>query len=212
MMRSDARRNRELLLAAARQIFAEHGLDASMDEIARSSGVGNATLYRRFPTREALIEEVFGDMVAAFQGIADRALEIEDPWRAVAWFMEEVFTLLARDRGLNDLMSTRFPGAPALEAAKRDYYETAAVLIGRAQEAGVLRADFAATDIVALIWSLSRGIAATATVAPDFWRRQLAFFLDGLRAEAARPLPRPPLTYEELDQAMLHLRHTRRST
>jgi len=204
--RRDARRNRERLLAAARAAFAEHGLGVSLDEIARRAGVGNATLYRHFPTREALIEAAFVDMVGTFQCIVEEALLQEDAWQGLVWCLERICELLAADRGLSDLLSMRFPEATTLTAATQRVYDTGDRLVRRAREQGVLRADFAPTDIVLIIWSISRLTAATKNVAPDLWRRQLGLILDGLRPEAAHPLPRPPLTREQLDLALFDLR------
>src|SRR4051812_27126806 len=81
-LRRDAERNRKLLLDAAREVFAEHGLDASLDEIARRAGVGNATLYRRFPTRESLYAAVFADLGDIMRELGERALRIENAWNA----------------------------------------------------------------------------------------------------------------------------------
>src|SRR5438132_13734134 len=103
-LRQDAQRNRELILAAAREEFREQGLDVSLEEIARRAGVGIATLYRRFPTRDALIEAVFEDHVASFVALAEEALQNEDPWVGFSTFIEQLCERQASDFGLKDLL------------------------------------------------------------------------------------------------------------
>src|SRR3954464_10902416 len=108
-LRADAERNRTALLAAARVVFGEHGLEASLDEIARRAGVGNATLYRRFPTRRDLIAAVFAGQMNEYVELADRALREPDPWSAFVGYLTRLFELQATDRGLSELLvSTSF--------------------------------------------------------------------------------------------------------
>jgi AcrR family transcriptional regulator len=197
-LRRDARRNRELLIAAARQIYAEQGLDAPLDEIARRAGVGNATLYRRFPDRAALIEAVFHDSLAATLRAGEEARRSADAWRGLTAYLEHIFAGLAADRGANDLMTTGISGVPSLEALHEHNRETIGILIERAQRQGTMRGDIATEDLLFSLAALGRVVPASVAVNPQVWRRYLALLLDGLRAQAARPLPVPPLTLEEL--------------
>src|SRR5690349_8479952 len=103
-LRADAERNRAALLASAREVFGEHGLDASLDEIARRAGVGNATLYRRFPTRRDLIAEVFAGQMAEYVDRAEEALREPDPWVAFVGYVTHLFEIQATDRGLSELL------------------------------------------------------------------------------------------------------------
>ena len=103
-LRRDAERNRHLILDAARELFAGRGLDVSMDEIARCAGVGVGTVYRRFPEKERLIDALFEDRLETLVGIAGEPLEREDPWEALAWFMERYVSVQAEDRGLRQLL------------------------------------------------------------------------------------------------------------
>src|SRR5690242_5340581 len=108
-LRADAERNRVALLAAAREIFGEQGLEASLDEIARRAGVGNATLYRRFPRRRDLIAEVFAGQMAEYVELAGAALDEPDPWTAFAGYVARICEMQATDRGLSELLvSTEF--------------------------------------------------------------------------------------------------------
>jgi AcrR family transcriptional regulator len=110
-LRADALRNREAVVAAARQVFAEAGLDAPLEEIARRAGVGIGTLYRRFPSRLDLVDAILTSSVEAHVRVAEEALAMADPWEGFVHFLTEVGRLQASDRGLNDMMSLRLPRA-----------------------------------------------------------------------------------------------------
>lgn len=201
-LRRDARRNRDLLLAAARQVYAEQGVDAPLDDIARRAGVGNATLYRHFPSRGALIEAVFHDTLAATLRTGEEARRSEDPWAGLTAYLERIFEGLAADRGANDLMTTSVAGAPSLEALRAHNRETIGTLVRRAQDRGTVRQDVTAEDLLFTLAALGRVVPAAEAVAPGSWRRYLALLLDGLRTEAARPLPAPPLAFGELEDVL----------
>ncbi|MFE0044285.1 TetR/AcrR family transcriptional regulator [Streptomyces albireticuli] len=201
-LRRDARRNRELLVAAAREIYAEQGVDAPLDDIARRAGVGNATLYRRFPTRGALIEAVFGEGLTDTLRRGEDARHAEDAWEGLVRYLEYIFAGLAEDRGANDLMTTGVQGIPSLEALKAHHHGTVSLLIHRAQDQGTLRGDVVVEDLLFALAALGRVVPASETVAPGAWRRHLHLLLDGLRAEAARPLPVPPLAPGQLAGAL----------
>ena len=178
-LRADAARNRAALLAAARQVFGEQGLDASLDEIARRAGVGNATLYRRFPTRRDLVAAVFAEHRAAQLELAERALRHGDPWAAFAGYVTALCELQAADRGLSEILVTvTFDGDDRLGELRALSYRRAALVIRRARVAGVLRPDFRLPDL-ALLLMANAGVAHRAAD-PRAWRRQLALVLDGL--------------------------------
>lgn len=192
-LRADATRNRAALVAAARQVFAERGLDAPFDEIARRAGVGNATLYRRFPTRQALIEAVFEERMAAYAQAVFEALAVPDPWVGFCDYFERILRLQSEDRGLADLMVTTFGTAGGeLERLREHAYRGVTTLVDRAQGAGKLRADFEHQDLVLLLMANAGLLKRTGEAAPDAWRRLAAFVLDGLRTEAATPAPKAP--------------------
>lgn len=178
-LRADAERNRAALLAAARDVFGEQGLDASLDEIARRAGVGNATLYRRFPTRRDLIVEVFAGQMAQYVTLAEHALLEPDPWAAFAEYLTSVFEMQATDRGLAELViSSAFDDDERLAALRAAAQRGATNVIERAQAAGRLRADFTRRDLSLL----ARANAGVVQRSPDpqAWRRVLALLLDGL--------------------------------
>jgi AcrR family transcriptional regulator len=182
-LRRDAQRNRELLVAAAREIFGVKGLDAPLEEIARKAGVAIGTLYNRFPTRAALIEAAFLGILEEAVKICQRAVEFDDPWEGFLYYLEQTCEMQAMDRGLTELCAGNVPGTPGLDAAKERGVEALHRIIERAQNAGQLRADFQLADLTVLVSATAR--AAEYGPDPSSWRRHLAFLVDGLRATAA---------------------------
>ncbi len=199
-LRSDARRNRERLVSSAGELFAAEGLDVSVEEITRHAGLGMGTLYRHFPTKEDLIDAVLEDAFAGLLDAAKEAAEAEDAWAGLTSFLERALAEHVGNRGLKDVIAMRAHGRGRVAALRERIRPVLRRLIERAQEQGSLRADFAPEDLPLVFWTADRVIEATAGVSPDFWRRYLALLLDGLRAEAATPLPHPPLTRAELDR------------
>jgi AcrR family transcriptional regulator len=178
-LRADAERNRTALLTAAREVFGEHGLDASLDEIARRAGVGNATLYRRFPTRRDLIAEVFAGQMAEYVELAEIALLEPDPWQAFVGYLTRLFQMQATDRGLSELLvNSRFDEDNRLAALRASAQRGATAVIERAQAASVLRADFTRVDL-SLLMRANAGAVERSTV-PNAWRRHLDLLLSGL--------------------------------
>jgi AcrR family transcriptional regulator len=188
-------------VAAARTAFAVEGIEAPVEEIARRAAVGMGTLYRHFPAKEDLIDAVLEDAFAAFVDAAQNALAEEDAWAGFHGFLEQVFTLHVENRGLKDIIASRAHGRARADAMRTRMRPLLRRLIERAQEQGALRADFTPEDMPLVFWTCGRVIEATAAVAPEFWRRHLGLLLDGLRAEAATPLPHPPLTRAQLNRA-----------
>jgi AcrR family transcriptional regulator len=197
-LRQDAARNRERLVAAAREVFRRKGLDAPLEEIAREAGVAIGTLYNRFPSRGELVDAALGPLAEQAVDIAARAARIEDPWDAFAAYMTDSCGLLAADRGYADVNRSRVSGTPAINAARERMWVFKAAIVTRAKEAGALRGDVESADLVLLMWGIAAIADATRDVAPDAWRRQLALALDGLRPAAAHPLPKPALSSAEL--------------
>lgn len=200
-LRADAARNRDRLLAAADQLFAERGLDAPLDEIARRAGVSIGTLYNHFATREAFFDALFPERLAAFDELAATALADPDAWNGFAGFVEGMFAMQAQDRGLNDALAQRFPLATEVNEVCHRGFQHVERVIERAKDSGQLRPDFEPPDMVTLIWAMSQVIRESMETSPHAWRRCLGFFLDGLRADAAHPIPVSALTRQELAAA-----------
>ena len=204
-LRRDAREHREKLLSAAQREFAARGVDASLEKIARDAGVAIGTLYRHFPTRLDLLMAAFKPRLRDFLDGATKALEMDDPWEGFAYYLENLFRVQAGDRGFNDFLSRRFTDNAETERIHDQMCQQIEDMLTRAQEAGEARPDITQADIVNLIWSNGRIIDATSATAPNAWRRYLYLMLDAYRAERAHPLPEPPMTDQQLYDAMVHL-------
>ena len=207
-LRADAVRNRERIVQVAREVFAEVGLDAPLEEIARRAGVGIATLYRRFPTRDELVAASLAPRMAEYAAAIDVALLVPDPWVGLTEFVERVCGMQAADRSLTDVLAMTFPTARALEEQRAEAYHGFVELIRRAQDQGALRADFVPEDLVLLLMANAGVVRATRDAAPDAWRRFVGLMLEGFRADGARPLPPPPAP-AQLFRAMLRLGRAR---
>jgi AcrR family transcriptional regulator len=158
------------------------------------------TLYRHFPTKEDLVDAVLEETFDQIVGAAEQALTDDDAWRGLRGFFEDFFALHVKNRGLKDMLATQAHGRERADAMRARMRPLIRLLVKRAQEQGALRADFAPEDMPFVIWSVGRVIEETRVVAPELWRRHLGFLLDGLRTEAATPLPQPPLTRAQLDR------------
>jgi AcrR family transcriptional regulator len=200
-LRSDARRNRAALIASARELFGREGVDVSVEEITQHAGLGMGTLYRHFPTKRELIDAVLEDAYAEILRLAEEAVAEADAWTGFTGFLERTLELHAQNRGVKDILASRQHSARHAEAMRRRIRPLLARLVERAQEQGTLRADFTPEDLPLLFWSAGRVVEATVKVAPGAWRRYLGLMLDGLRAEAATPLPEPALTRAQVTRA-----------
>ncbi|WP_217493962.1 TetR/AcrR family transcriptional regulator [Humibacillus sp. DSM 29435] len=204
-MRRDARESRNKLIAAAQAEFAAHGVEASLERIARDAGVAIGTLYRHFPTRLDLLMAALRPRLQEFVDGADKAVELDDPWDGFVAYLDNLFAVQAGDRGFNDFLSRRFPGNSETEHIHDVMCQQIDDVLARAQKAGKARSDITRADIINLIWSNGRIIDATSTRAPTAWRRQLYLMLDAYRSERAHSIPEPPMTDDQLYDAMVHL-------
>ncbi|WP_250003598.1 TetR/AcrR family transcriptional regulator [Actinoplanes sp. M2I2] len=201
-LRVDAERNRNLVLAAARDVFAEQGLQAPMAAVARRAGVGIATLFRRFPTKDDLVTAVFADKMRMYTQIIDEALDDPDPWHGFRTCVERVCAMQAADRGFTDVLTVAFPSATAFEAERDRAVARLSELIDKAKATGRLRADFVHQDMIMVLMANSGVLAATTEAAQDTWRRLVAYLIQAFAAEAASPLP-DPATPDEVTLALL---------
>jgi AcrR family transcriptional regulator len=191
-LRADAARNRQAIIDSARELYGQRGLDVPFDEIARAARVGNATLYRHFPSRCALVAAVFADTLRRVSEAAARALDNADPWDGFAGHVRFLCQLQATDRGLADLLTTAVVGAPELEALRASAYQDFVRIAQRAKASGALRADFVPEDLVLLLMANAGLVHRTADTAPNAWSRFIDLALDGLRTAAATPAARSP--------------------
>src|SRR3954465_5929996 len=149
-MRSDARRTRELVLAAAEDVFSEMGLRAQIEEVARRAGVGVGTVCRHFPTKQALIEAVLEAMYESLLDDARHALEQPDPGTAFQTFVFALSEFHARHRALAEHMATEINLPESSQPVRDAMREAIDALVARAQEAGAIRADVGPADIALL--------------------------------------------------------------
>jgi AcrR family transcriptional regulator len=191
-LRSDAERNRARIIAAARTVFGRDGLGASMASVAREAGVGIATLFRRFPTKEGLVAAVFADRMDAYAAAVATALENPDPWQGLVGYIETVCEMQAADYGFADVLTMTFPTAKGLEERRREGYEGIVRLIDRAKAAGSLREDFTPEDLVLVHMANAGVVNATGDAAPDSWRRVVALLIQSFQAPGHGPLPDAP--------------------
>lgn len=193
-LRADAARNRALILDAARAAFADGGLDVGVEEIARRAGVGKGTLYRRFPTKEALVRAIFDDILADFERLAAAARDDPDPSAAFAAFLEGAARMQASNQGFYDVVAQRLGATALTDEQRRRFIDAAAGPLRRAQSEGRVRADLVPEDIQLML----RMLGATTRPAMDgrpmdqHWPRYLSLLLDALRPGSATTLRAEP--------------------
>lgn len=191
-LRSDARDNRYRILDAARAVFATEGLDVPMREVARRAGVGPATLYRRFPTKELLITEAFAEQMHTCRAIVDEGLADPDPWHGFCLVLEKICVLHAGDRGFTDAFIATYPKALDFAAERSHTVTSMHTLAARAKDTGRLRADFVLDDLILMVMA-NRGIRGTSTAARiAASRRFAALAIEAFRAAPGHP-PLPPV-------------------
>lgn len=186
--RKDVVRNRQRILDAAQELFAQQGLGVTLHDIARHAGVGVGTMYRHFPDKAELIDLLFEEQLEHMAQIAHHALTEPDPWQAVIDYHEQTLTLQARDRGLKELILGMHDAPERAARLRQKLHPLATQIIQRAQTAGVVRPDCETQDFgVAILIMVGAVIDAARDIAPDLWRRYLNIALQGLRP------PTPPL-------------------
>lgn len=181
-MRADARRNRERLVSAAREVFGEQGAGASMEAIAKHAGVGVGTLYRHFPNRFDIVEAVYQDDVEELVRAAEQATEELEPWEAVETFFEAFLRYAKTKQAMLSELQQAFEKNPELRSRMRERIDAAFdLVVDRAKEAGVVREDVNGHDLTQLV----SPICTNASIPDDQMRRLIKMILDGLAATAS---------------------------
>ncbi|MET3804843.1 AcrR family transcriptional regulator [Nakamurella sp. UYEF19] len=202
-VRKDVARNRALLLAAADEVFAARGVDITLDEVAREAGVGVATAYRHFDSKQVLLQALFENRIDQVTERMLRAESLPDPRQAFETFLSQACEMQANDRGMREVVHANH-GLPAAAAFRERLEPIANRIVERAKDAGLLRPEFTAADIPMMLVTIGGVSDYAGSLEPGLWRRYLDFFLDGVLAEGV-PRQRvavPPLTGEQLDLAM----------
>ena len=202
-LRADAERNRQRLLAAAKELFANRGLDVTLDEIARHAGVGTGTAYRRFANKEALIDALMVDRIAELGAIAEECFQDPDPWVGLAGYLRRALGLMAVDRGLKEVLFSTGRGHDRVAHARRAIAPVITKLVHRAVEAGAVRSDMSTTDVPMISVMLTGLIDFARDADPEVYKRYLAIVLDGLRPrDDLEPLPVQALSIPAFQDAM----------
>ncbi|MBJ7289363.1 TetR/AcrR family transcriptional regulator [Williamsia sp.] len=203
-LRRDAAENRDRLLAAAGELFAERGLTVTLNDIAHRAGVGVGTAYRRFANKEAVIDALFEEQLRDIAALAEEALAEPDAWVGLVRFIEQSLDKQFGDRGLNELMNAPALGLDRIDAARDEIAPLLTKLVERAVAEGVVRPDFDQSDIIVLQLALSSIMHSSRAVAPELYRRHLTIFLDGIKVDRAgfTRLPADAMSSEQTHMAM----------
>ena len=202
-LRADAERNRQRLLAAAKELFATRGLDVTLDEVARHARVGTGTAYRRFPNKDALIDALMVDRIGELAAIARECLEDPDPWAGLIGYFERALALQASDRGLKEVLFSSGRGRERSNHARRAIAPVVTKLVRRARDAGVVRDDIDTSDVPLINFMINTVVDFGRDVEPDLYRRYLAIVLDGLRPrDDLEPLPVEALKLAKFQEAL----------
>jgi AcrR family transcriptional regulator len=193
-LRKDAERNRQRILDAAQELFAERGLGVTLNDVAHHAGVGVGTVYRRFPDKAQLIDELFEQRLAEIVSLIETAIEDPDPWHGLVTFLESVLAVQANDRAVKELLFVAPGGVERVARLRAQMLPLATTLVERAQSSGKLRRGIAAQDMPLLQLMVGTIIDVSRDYDPELWRRFLAIVVQGLRAEPQPPeqLPGPP--------------------
>jgi AcrR family transcriptional regulator len=200
-LRADARRNRERIVAVAAQCFAAEGVECQVAEIARRAGVGNATVFRHFPSKQELVAAVVEAKMHDMLGVADEALEMDDADRALRHFVDAMCHLHVADHGLKQMAACQFNGEERLVGLRDALLARLARLVDDGKAAGCVREDAEAVDFAVMINAVASAVQGLEDERPGLYRRYLEIGYAGLRPQGAelRPLPSAAPTADELD-------------
>lgn len=201
-LRRDAERNRQRLISAAREVFRERGLRATLDDVARHAGLGVGTAYRRFANKEELIDALFDDIMSHAEALAREAAKDPDAWHGLTTSVEKLCELQAFDRGLREVMLSVGAQRRQTEVGRR-IAPIVDGLVERAKQQGSLRADVEPVDLP--IIQLMLAWVTDQTGRPDLWRRYLRLIFDGMRAQPGATSPLPSGGLAAVDPAALDL-------
>jgi AcrR family transcriptional regulator len=202
-LRKDAERNRQRVLEAARELFAIKGMEATLNDVAQHAKVGVGTVYRRFSTKEELVDAVFEDGIEQIVAIAEAALQHDDSWDGFVWFVEHLCELTSTDRGLREMVYSTAYGGYRAECARDRCTPPISKLVERARDDGHLRPDVEPTDMP-IVGLLAGTVSEWAGhVEPELWRRYVAIMLDGMRQRKDQNrLDVPALDEDQMEAAM----------
>jgi AcrR family transcriptional regulator len=197
---------------AARELFADHGLGVTLNDVAHHAGVGVGTVYRRFPDKAKLLDELFEQQLGELVVLMEDGLADPDPWRGLTGYLTRSLELQSRDRAFREILLETPEGTERLGHVRARLFPLSSRLVRRAKNAGALRADFEPQELPLLIMMLTAVVDAAHDVAPELWRRYLEIVIQGLRATPAPPgpIPTPPVSAKQVPQVLAALKLGRR--
>src|SRR3954454_16906899 len=207
-LRKDAARNRERLLTAASELFAERGLNVTLNDIAHRAGVGVGTAYRRFANKEEVIHALFEQRLQDVVAVAEEALTATDPWAGLVTFLERSLGMQFGDRGLTEIMNSPQLGRERVNQTRDRIAPLLTQLVDRAKEQRTIRSDFEQSELFFMQMALAAIIDRTRRLAPDLYRRSLTMWLDGIRSPRGdfTSLPTTALSAEQTHAVVTHSR------
>jgi len=213
-LRKDAELNKQRLLDSARTLFAEHGVDVTLNDIAHHAGVGVGTAYRRFPNKEAIVDALFEEGLHEVAGVAQQSLADPDAWNGLVGFLEGTLRMQWGGRGLIQIMNHPALGEARVADARDRIAPLITQIVERAKAQGVVRPDLDQTDLIFMQLALAAILDSTRTEKPDLYTRYLTLFLDGIRADQRTfsPLRVPALTAAQTHRAMTRQRRIKRDS
>lgn len=205
-LRADAQKNRDSILEAATQVFAEYGIDAPLSVVAKRARVGIATLYRRFPERGELINAVFAGKMGEYADLADTALACDNPWEGFRGYVLAICATQKTDHGFMNVLTASFPPEPtsALDAERSRAFRGFNRLVKRAKKSGSLRSDFSDGDLPMLLMAHAGIIEAAGKATPEVSARFLAYMLEGFRTDLSKDGGRRASQLKEPSGSRLH--------
>jgi AcrR family transcriptional regulator len=201
-LRRDAERNRQRILAAAQELFAERGAHVTLDDVAERAEVGVGTVYRRFADRNALIDALFTARVDQLAEAAEQASALDDAWAGLVYLFERQIAFQLEDRAFAEVLFREEAGDEPLARARERIAPHVIALIERAKAQGAVRPDVEVGDFPVLNLMFMTMVNATRDVAPDAWRRYLNIVLAGLQPSASLPLPVAAPSIDRVDEIM----------
>jgi AcrR family transcriptional regulator len=180
-LRADAARNRELVLEAAAGLFAVHGGDSTLNDVARAAGLGVGTVYRKFPDKEAVLDALLDQKIDSLAALAEAATSEPDPGVAFRGFLLNLIEKRATDRGLDAVLTSASRQQRFTEELERRLVPTVDRLIGAALEAGEVRSGVSSQEVCLLAFMVGKVADITRPDSPDLWRRYAQLLIDGTR-------------------------------
>ncbi|MCW2750855.1 MAG: putative tetR family transcriptional regulatory protein [Aeromicrobium sp.] len=200
--RVDARQNRDRIIQAAYEVLAELGVDAQMTDIAERAELGVATLYRNFPSKEALVNALVLERLSTGASGAQRVSEIDDAWEALTKMLEWIARRQLENRVVSQFLGGRITGSAELHEQRDRLYASVEEVVKKAQRAGQMRKDVRVSDIRMIMVSIAAIASTDSPLTNRLVQRYLAVVLDGLRAPGHTKLAGPPLTIAESEEVI----------